>query len=301
MKLLRLFLFACGTVAWAQYAVVPILPQLPDDTVVATFPDDGSKLTMGEFRAYVATNSPDLQKQIAQDPAKFVRQFATMRLLAEVARQKKLDQQSPAKEMLAYNTTNFLAQMAIQDAYTSSEVSSEDIAKEYDVTKDAYKQVKVDAIYIAFGDPATAPADGRKVLTEAQAKTKAEKLLAEIRGGGDFAKLARDNSDDETSKAKDGYLDTLTPGDNIPEGFQVVFKLKPGDTSEPIWQPNGYYLLRAEAVDYRPLKDVRDKVFNELKAKYFKQWLDKMNSDAKVDFPNPAFQPKAAPAASISK
>jgi len=298
MKLPRLLLFICGTLAWAQYNYVPLLPDVPDNTVVATF-DDGVKLTMAELRAYAATQQMEIQKQIAEDPAKFVQQFAVMRKLASIAKKKGLDQRSPAKDMLVYNDTLFVGQLAFQDGYTSAEVDPEDIAKAYDADKDKYKQVKVSAIYIAFGDPASTPAGDKKILTEAQAKAKAGKLLAEIRGGADFAKLARENSDDETSRRKDGYLDTLTPGDNIPEGFKVVFKLKEGETSEPIWQPNGYYLLHAGDVTYRPLKDVRDKVFNDLKARRFHEWLDQINTSTKVDFTNPALQPKPAkPAAS---
>jgi peptidyl-prolyl cis-trans isomerase C len=297
MKALSLFLFACATLAWGQFLRVSISPEIADNQVIARFPD-GTAVTMGEFRGYVAANPPETQQQIAMDPAVFVKQFAMARELANMAKEKKLDQESPIKDMLYYNTVTFLGQMMLQNAYQNLEVTPEEIVKEYEASKtEKYRQVKVDAIYIAFGDPSTAPVDGKKVLTEEQAKDKAAKLLAQIRAGADFAKLARENSDDETSRDKGGYLDTLNPGDNIPEGFQVVFKMNQGETSEPIKQPNGYYLLRAEVVDFRPLKDVRDKVFNDLKGRHLTEFMNKVNAAAKVDFPNPAFQPKTpAPA-----
>lgn len=298
MKFLSILLFTTATFAWGQYLLVSIYPEIPDDQVIAAFPD-GVKVTIGELRGYVAAVPPDVQRQIALDPTVFVKQFAMARELAEMAKEKKLDQSSPVKEMLYYNTVTFLSQMMWQSAYTEMEVKPEEIVQEYDATKtEKYKQVKVDVIYISFGDDSTG--GNKKPRTEEQAKDKAAKLLAEVRGGADFAKLARENSDDAASREKGGYLDTLNIGDNIPEGFQVVFKMKPGETSDPIRQPNGYYLLRAEAVEYRPLKDVRDSVFNDLKAKHLKEFMDKVNAGVKVDFPNPAFQPKAAPAVPAS-
>lgn len=300
MKVLKFLLFTCGSLAWGQYLLVPIHPEIPDSQVIAVLQSDGAKVTMGQFRNWVAANPPQIQQQIAQDPTVFLKQFAVMRRLADAAREKKLDQQGPTKDMLYYSITSFLGQAMIRDAYQNVEVAPDEIVSEYEATKaQKYVQVKVDAIYIAFGDPSTAAPD-KKVLTEEQAKQKAVKLLSEINAGADFAKLAKENSDDEASRDKGGYLDTLTPGDNIPEGFQVVFKMKAGETSAPIRQPNGYYLLHAETVDFRPLKDVRDKVFNDLKDKHLNEWMGKMSHESDVDFPNPAFQPKTPAPASAS-
>ena len=72
-------------------------------------------------------------------------------------------------------------------------------------------------------------------------------------------KLVKENSDDETSRAKDGDFATLRSSDNIPDAFRAtVFALKKGEVSEPLKQPNGFYLLRAEEVTVRPLSEVRD-------------------------------------------
>lgn len=290
MKFLKYLLFACGTLAWAQFPAVPIRPEIPDNTVIATM--DGTSVTMGQVRGWLTAQPPQMQQQYMQDPTILVKQVALLQRLSEMAKQNKLDQESPTKEMLYFSQLNILGPAMAQRQYQAVEVLPDEIVKEYEATKATkYLQVKVDAIYVAFGDASLA-AD-KKVLTEEQAQAKADKLRAEINKGADFAKLAKENSDDETSREKGGYLDTLTPGDNIPEGFQIVFKMKPGETSEPVRQPNGFYLLHAESVDFRPLKDVRDKVFNDLKQKHFNEWMDKINRDTKVEFPNPTFQPKA--------
>jgi parvulin-like peptidyl-prolyl isomerase len=92
----------------------------------------------------------------------------------------------------------------------------------------------------------------------------------------------------------------LRSSDNIPDAFRAaVFALKKGDLSQPLKQPNGFYLLRAEEVTVRPLSEVRDEIYNELKNTRADEWLRKQDTDAKVEIVNKAFfsdAPAAPPA-----
>jgi peptidyl-prolyl cis-trans isomerase C len=262
----------------------PELPDLPDDTVIAQL-DDHTNFTMGDVRKYLAALPPESRPMAMRDPKTWIQSWSRMLQMAHMAEKEKLDERSPTKEQLEFQKLLLLAQAEMQDKLLNTDVDSAEIAKEYDSTKDKYKQVKVNAIYIAFGD---------KGPNEAQAKAKAEKLLAQIRKNADFAKLARENSDDETSKAKDGYFATLTPSDNIPDALRAaVFQLKEGETSEPVRQPNGFYLLRAEQITYKPLAQVRDQIFSDVKNKKFQEWLNDMAKQAEPKFVNPTFPPQA--------
>lgn len=265
-----------------QLQEIPDSSVIPDSTVIAEFPDH-STFTMGDVRRYFYALPPDNQRMVRLDPRGWIQGWSRMVQLARMAEKEKLDQRSPLKEQLEFQRLLLLAQSEMQDKSMNTTVDSPELTAGYDRNKEKYKQVKVSAIYIAFGE---------KGLTEEQAKTKAEKVLAQIRHGADFAKLAHENSDDETSKAKDGYFATLSPTDNIPDALRgAVFQLKPGETSEPIRQPNGYYLLRAEEITYKPLSDVRDQIFNDLKNQKLKEWLDGLSKDAEPKFVNPAFPP----------
>jgi peptidyl-prolyl cis-trans isomerase C len=258
----------------------PELPDLPDSAVIAEFPDH-STFTMGDVRKYMAALPADNRAVAMRDPKAWIQGWSQMLQMARLAEKEKLEERSPYKEQLEFQRLLFLAQSEISDKSMNIVVDGEDIAKAYDANKDKYKQVKVNAIYIAFGE---------KGMTDTQAKAKAEKLLAQIRKGADFAKLARENSDDETSRAKDGYFATLTPSDNIPDALRAaVFQLKQGETSEPIRQPNGFYLLRAEQVGFKPLATVRDQVFTELKNQKLQEWFREMEKQAKPKFVNPKF------------
>ena len=293
MKVLVILVFSVCAVMCAQTSpeastpagnqAVPQLPNLPDSEVIAELPDH-STFTMGDVRRYFAIVPQENQANVLRNLASWVEQWSRMRMLAHMAETDKLDQRSPTKEQLEYERLLVLAQAEVQDKTWNQTVEGEDVAKRYDATRENYKEVKVSAIYISFGE---------KGMTQEQAKVKAEKLLAQIRKGADFAKLARENSDDITSKEKDGAFGTLSQTDNIPDALRAaVFQLKKGQVSEPIAQPNGFYLLRADDISYKPLSAVRDTIFTELRTEKVKAWMDQIAVEAKPKFTNPKFPAK---------
>ena len=296
MKVLCLLAFASFSAIWAQStpgpaAPPPAMPDLPDETVVAIF-GDGAKLTMGDFKRIFSALPPANQQMAMRNREVWLHQWELLRKLTKMAEDAKLDEESPYKETLAYGRMNVLGPAQINAAINRVVVEPGDIVKYYDSNKQKYTQVRVKAIYIAFSDdsPASVPSQGKKALTEAQAKAKAAKLLAAIKGGADFVKLVKANSDDQTSREKDGDFATLRSTDNIPDAFRAaVFTLKKGDVSEVLKQPNGFYLLRAEEVTVRPLSEVRDEIYNDLKNVRADEWLRGIDREAKVQIVNPAF------------
>lgn len=269
MKFSTLAALVCLLPAWAQTP----LPKLSEETVIATF-EDGATMTMGEFKRIYAVLPPENQKQAMQNRAAFLQQWALMRKLAKMAQEEKLDQLSPSKEALEYYRLAILSQAKMDQAAMQTVVLPSQVSNFYEDNKDRYKQVRVKAIYIAFG--------GRQV-SQAEAKAKAVKLAAQARSGADFVKLVRENSDDATSRAKDGEFLTLRLTDNVPEAVRdAIFKLSRGEVSDPVAQSNGYYIFRAEEISYRPYEDVRDEIFTELKQKNYADWVQKTQREAKV-------------------
>jgi peptidyl-prolyl cis-trans isomerase C len=297
------FLFVicfCACAVWAQQAAPSPAPapwtQLPDSEVIATI--DGEPMTMGQFRTFTSFLDPRAQGMLMTNPEELVREMALMHKLSALALEQKLDRESPVREQLEYNRLVMLSQAGGQYLLSSPTVESTEILNFYNSHKEEFKQVKVKAIYIPFSLTPAAKG-GQKGLSEEEAKAKAVKLLAAIRGGADFVKLVHENSEDETSKNRDGDFATVTPADNIPDAMRAaVFQLKQGETSEPVRQANGFYLLRAEQVSYRALSQVRDQIFTKIKEEKGKALLDKMHRELSVEFPNPAFPGKSpAPAA----
>jgi peptidyl-prolyl cis-trans isomerase C len=273
------------------------------DTVIAIF-EDGVKMTAGEFQTLLQAN-PAWQ---GQDRALVLHKYAVLRKAAALARSRKLDEKSPYKEALEFSTMVTLAGFASTDALNSLNIGDAEIETFYNEHKEPFKQIKVSGIKVAFGGAAP-PEDNsstvmasrapRKSLTEEEAKAKAEKLVAQIRAGADFARLVQLESDDETSKPKGGELGTWRVTDNVPDAMRAaVFTLKEGEVSDPVRQTGGFYIFHADSVAYTPLSQVRDTIYAQLRQMHAAEWLHDIDSNTKVQFP--ASQEPAPPGASPS-
>jgi peptidyl-prolyl cis-trans isomerase D len=102
-------------------------------------------------------------------------------------------------------------------------------------------------------------------------KARAEALLKQIRGGADFAKLARENSQDTVSAANGGDLGQwISSGQMVPEFEKAIFSLKPGEIGDLVKTQFGYHIvqtLKHEPAGLRTFAEVKD----ELAAQWKKQ------------------------------
>src|SRR5438132_2639580 len=67
----------------------------------------------------------------------------------------------------------------------------------------------------------------------------ADRLYRQLKEGADFAKLAESTSTEVSSRKKGGDLGWVTTGVNYPPWDDIVFKLKPGEISQPFRSPHG--------------------------------------------------------------
>jgi peptidyl-prolyl cis-trans isomerase D len=88
-------------------------------------------------------------------------------------------------------------------------------------------------------------APGADPKTDAAAKAKAEGILKQIQSGGNFAALAKKNSDDPGSKDTGGELGFSQRGRMVPEFDNAIFGQKIGDT-KVIKTQFGYHVVQVE-------------------------------------------------------
>jgi hypothetical protein len=276
--------------AAVQPKAAPAIPDLPDDAVIAEF-QDGLSLTMGELKKIYPALPPSMQTGLTKDPQEFFHEYALLLKYDQLAREHKLDEQSPTKETLYFSRLYNMAMALVQEVMKTATVDDNEIVNYYGQHREGFKRVQVKAIYIPFAD---APSGEDKSLTEAQAKAKAEKLVAQLKKGADFVKLVHENSEDPTSKVKDGDFGTFSTTDPLPDPIRkAVFALDMGEVTDPVRQPHGFYIFKATILTVRPLSEVKDQIFEVLKQQHAKEWFDRTNAAIAVKFPNPAYQPKA--------
>ncbi len=144
-------------------------------------------------------------------------------------------------------------------------VSDEEVKAYYDRhMKDmANVQVRASHVFVAIPEGADAAAVHDK-------QAQAERILKRAKAGEEFAKLARELSDDAATRAEGGDLGYFGK-DMLPKAIEeMVFAMKPGDIRGPVRADRGFHVIKLvdrKIKDPKPLDDVKDDIRMQLRQK----------------------------------
>jgi len=122
-------------------------------------------------------------------------------------------------------------------------ITEEDAKKYYDENPTKFEvkeQVRASHILIK---PDTTDSEADPNQAKAEAKAKIQGLLEQIKGGADFAELAKANSDCP-SAARGGDLDFFTRGKMVPPFDKAAFELEVGKVSDIVETRFGYHIIK---------------------------------------------------------
>jgi peptidyl-prolyl cis-trans isomerase D len=148
------------------------------------------------------------------------------------------DYMSPESVRLQY------AQLSLDAIAAQITIKDEDLQAYYDKNKNRYSENEkrhAHHILIAIGDAKDAAAD-------AAALAKAQQVLAELKGGKDFGELARKYSADPGSAAQGGDLGWAEQSAYVAPFAEALYKMQPGQTSDPIKTQFGYHIIRLDEI-----------------------------------------------------
>ena len=155
-------------------------------------------------------------------------------------------------------------------------VTDKEVEKYYKEHKDDFKEESVEAYHILVStlDDNNKPVEDSK---KEELKSKAESLLKEIKNGGDFEKIAKENSDDKSSGKKGGYLGYFTKDSKNAQFTKEAFKLEKGQVSDVFETPFGYEIVKVtnKKTEQKSLEDSREEIVNRILAD---KYLDQVNS-----------------------
>ena len=252
-------------------------------------------------REHIKVTGADIRKKIDDEVEQTVNtRFSDKRALKRHLKKQNqtLDQFKAELRREIGKDTDRVKQQVAEDKL--KETVEKRVALTDDELKDSYTEVKASHILIKPDEEAkrAKPAAGQQQADGAAlAKQKADALLAQVKQGADFAKLAKENSQDPGSAVKGGDLGWFKRGAMVKEFDEVAFKLQPGQVSEVFKSPFGYHFMKVFERRTNLPKDFeknkatyREQVLSERKYKAWSEYQDELKKQAQIQIVDPELQ-----------
>lgn len=279
-------------IALVAFAPLAVLAQKQEDPVVARV--NGVEIRQSD----VDIADTDIGQSLQQPPGDarkeaIVAYLIDVAILAQAASAKKLEASPEFVSRLAYAKNKVLMETLLNDI-TKTAATEAEMKKLYDESVAKMQpEEEVRARHIL-------------VKTEAEAKD----VLAKLKGGADFEKLAKEISIDPSAKNNGGDLQYFSKGQMVAEFSEVAFKLDKGQLSEPVKTQFGFHVIKVEDKRQKPLpkyEDVKEQVQAFVVRKAQAELIMKLRSEAKIEnlvkkeAPPAKADPKADPKAEPEK
>ena len=189
-------------------------------------------------------------------------------VMSQAAEQQKLADRPEVKHRLAFDRKRLLMESMLQDAGRAA-LSD---AAEHAVYDEAIKQAKGEEEVHA-----------RHILVPTEDEAKA--ILAQLRGGADFATVAKEKSKDPGA-AEGGDLGYFTKEQMVPEFATVAFKLDKGQLSDPVKTQFGWHIIKVEDKRMKPtptFDQVKSQIENYVAHRAQAQLVEKLRSAANIE------------------
>jgi parvulin-like peptidyl-prolyl isomerase len=170
-----------------------------------------------------------------------------VKLAAREAERRKLDQSEDVKQHLAVSRDEILANELEQQLQKPDEAADKAY---YDANTGLFNNVQARHILLRTpGSPV--PVDPtKKEMTEEETKAKIDEIEKKLKAGGDFATIAKAESDDKGSGIKGGDLGTFAPWRMDPVFAKATLGLKKNEISQPVRTQFGYHII--QLIDNQP-------------------------------------------------
>ena len=250
----------------------------PNDPVVARV--NGVEIRNSD----IAIAEDDLGNEAHQAPPEVKREqliayVADIILVSQAAEKNKLRDDPMFKQRQAFVGNKILMGMMLTKRAKDA-ASEEEMRKVYDeAVKPMAQEEEVHA---------------RHILVETEDEAKA--ILEQLKGGADFATLAKEKSKDPGG-ADGGDLGFFAKGQMVPEFSEVAFKMFEGQLSNPVKTQFGWHIIRMEEKRKRPVPEydkVRDQIEAYVGRRAQTEFVAQLREQAKIErLDRPAGAPPA--------
>ena len=228
-----------------------------------TIPQSRADILLKEMAAQGRPDTPEMRDAIKQE-------LINREIVAQEAVKRGLHKRPEVATQIDLQRQAVLINAYLQDYLKANPVSDDAVKKEYERVKESAggREYKV-----------------RHILVETE--DEAKQIIAQIRKGGSFDKIAAEKSKDQGSKGRGGDLDWATPARYVPAFGQAITKLKKGQmTDAPVQTQFGWHIIRVD--DERPskfpsLEEAKPQIEQQMRQQTVNKAFTDLRAKAKVE------------------
>lgn len=262
-----------------ETAVQQVMPQLVGIEIAKTYAQEqGITVSDKEVDQELET----IKKQVGEQARASGQDLEDQEAFDQALEQNKISEEELRQDI----QENLPVQQVQEKVAGDAEPSEEEIQKFYDENKTAQ-----------FTQPAQRCM--RHILFTKDQKEKAEEVKGQLQDDGDFAALARENSQDPGSAEKGGDLGCLGKGETVPPFEKAAFAAETGEVVGPVETEFGFHLIEVTEIreeQTQPLDEVEPQIIDQLAAtqqeEEFTKWIEDQKEQRNVKY-LPGYKPAA--------
>jgi peptidyl-prolyl cis-trans isomerase C len=260
-----------------ETAVQQVMPQLVGIEIAKTYAQEQGITVSDED---VDKEIEEIERQVGEQARATGQDLSDQEAFDQALQQNQISEDELRQDV----RENLPVQQVQERVGGNAEPSDEEIQKFYDENKAAQ-----------FTQPAQRCV--RHILFNKDQQQKAEDVKGQLQDGGDFAALAKENSQDPGSAEKGGDLGCLGKGETVPPFEEAAFAADQGEIVGPIETEFGYHII--EVTDIReeqtqPLDEVEIQITDQLAAtqqqEEFTKWIEEQKQQRNVKY-LPGYKP----------
>lgn len=220
------------------------------------------------------------EKEIADQLENFKKQIETNQEYKDYLEQNGISDDFIKKQM---EIDNLLTKFRV-DYDKKNEVSEEDIKKYYQENQAEFKidEVRASHILLKTVDDNRLPLDD---AAKEAVRTKAQEVLAKVKSGEDFARLAKEYSEDPGSAENGGDLNFFGRGQMVKPFEDAAFSMGVGQVSELVESNFGYHIIKVtdKKNETSGFEEVQDRIKSTLLDEAYQKYVEELKVNAKIE------------------
>jgi peptidyl-prolyl cis-trans isomerase C len=254
-----------------QAAIQQIMPQLVGIEITKAYAQEHN-ITVSDKE--VDQEIEKIKEQVGEQARSSGQDLSDQKAYEQALKQNNITEDQLRKDI----RENLPVQKVQEKVAGGAEPSDEEIQKYYDQNKEAQ-----------FTTPEQRCV--RHILFNKDQKQKADEVKQQLENGGDFAKLAKQYSQDPGSAEKGGDLGCLGKGETVPDFEEAAFGAEQGEIVGPVQTQFGYHLLEVTEIkpkQTRSLEDVESQIRSQLatekQSEEFSRWIEEQKKQRDVKY-----------------